>query len=585
MLTLSSPLHFLGALWRHRIDLFWPIWIAITALGVVIVLWVIPKQSDFPRKSSQPQDKTWSRSAIIAAAFLGMFLALYIAGDLEGAEFTYYDNSLFTLGTLAGHNIPVFIWPSEGRFFPLCDQEYNLLRHVTNSAGGYHALRVVQLVLLSLMLLFLDVKLSVRGRVALILLVLVTPSILISFGGLIYPESNLVFALVCFAWCIERFEQTHARIWAACALISAQFMLYYKETVFLLILAFVVGRFLFRCWMAKPPGWDWKRIRGPESRLDGCIGLLVIPFLLYYLAAMFPHYRTQYAKSFRIPFFDMLGTYVKEDLLAWILVVVLLLRAYFILRRNVTPSLLWDGMALGAAAYMAGYVLLGMQTAYYFAPADLIAVLYIGRLTILAWEHLNVGAKSFVVVLSLVVLLQDLSLSAFRVYEMKNVVHAKAEIGSMIEQRYEKSPQSVRRIFFPFTQTVHIMELGAYLSYRGVPIERTVAGAAGTGTVMMVGKTVKKDGPCVSGKPLICHWGEGPEPGDLVVVLPDDFTQSDELSVYRQQGADPLFSYSPRPPIPDSLKPVVNPLHVISPEFFRGPLPDGFLHASVTLWN
>ena len=163
-------------------------------------------------------------------------------------DFTYSDNSLFTLGTLAGHNIPVPIWPNEGRFWPLGDQEYNLLRHVTSSVTGYHALRIVQLVLLSGILLFFDEELSVKARVALITLALITPSILISFSGLIYPESNLIFSLACLAWSVKRFEQTRSTAWAVAAVISSQFMLYYKETAFLLLLGFAVGRLLLRCW-------------------------------------------------------------------------------------------------------------------------------------------------------------------------------------------------------------------------------------------------------------------------------------------------------------------------------------------------
>ncbi len=573
-------LHFLSAL-RHHIDLFWPIWIGITALGVTLVLRVIPKQKDHPRKSIRRGN--WSRSSIFAVSFLTLFVAFYIAGELAGDDFTYYDNSLLTMGPLAGHNLPIFIWPSEGRFFPLAFQEYNLLRHITNSVMGYHVLRVVQIVLLSLVLLFLDEDLSLKNRVILILLILITPSILISFSGLIYTESNLVFSFVCFALCIQRFEQTHSRTWAVCALISVQFMLYYKEAAFLIILGFACGRMLLRCRSAMQ-GWDWKHLKDPESRLDACVAFMVVPFLLYYFAAMFPNYRMQYAKDFRIPYQEMLWTYVKIDLLAWVLVAFVLARAYLIFRRDVRPSLLWDGLALGAVAYMASYLAIGMQSAYYFAPTDLIAVLYIGRFTILAWKHLNLGIKSLAVVLLAVILVQDVSLSAFRMYEMKNIVHAKAEVGSVIEEHFQSFPQSVKRIFFPFTPNVRMMELGAYLSYRGVPMERS-SGGVSSGTVMMVGKAVKKDGPCVNGKPLVCHSGVAPEPGDFLVVLPDDFAQTGELNSYRQPGTELIFSYNPYPSIPDSLRPIVNPLRVISPEFFDRPLPDSFLHTSVSIWK
>jgi hypothetical protein len=577
--------HFLKVLWSERIALFWPIWIATTTMGVTLVIWLVHHREIVPFDTIRLRRRDWSHASLLAAAFLGVFLAGYIAGSLVWEAFTYYDNSLFTLGTLVGHNIPLPIWPDEGRFWPLGDQEYNLLRHVTRSVTGYHALRIVQLVLLSGLLLFFDEELSIKARVALIVLALITPGILISFSGLIYPESNLIFALVCLAWCVKRFEQTRSVAWAVVAVIAAQFMLYYKETAFVLLLGFAVGRLLLRCWKGGSADWDFKRLRDPESRLDVCLAFLVIPFLLYYLAAMFPNYRTHYADVFRLSFSQVLSAYLKVDLLALVFVAIVLARVILFLRGKVVPSLLWDGLALGGAAYIVSYLALRMHAAYYFAPVDLIAVLYLGRLASMCRKNMGLGAKLSGLALLTLILLQDLSLSAFRMYERKNVIHAKAELARMIEARYKRSPENGMRLFFPFARTVSAMEFGAYLSYRGVPIERTSISPIPTNSVVMVGKNVREDGPCVRGKPLLCHAGATPAPGDLIVVLPDDLTQADELNSYRQEAGEPLFSYYPRPSIPLWLKPYANCLHVVSPIFFHDSLPDSWLNASVSIWK
>jgi hypothetical protein len=578
-------LHALKVLWQERISLFWPIWIATTALGVILVIWVLRRRESIPSDSIPSRRHDWSHAAILAVVFLSLFLACYIASSVVWEDFTYYDNSLFTLGTLAGHDIPSFIWPDEGRFFPLCDQEYNLLRHVTSSVIGYHALRIFQLVLLSGMLLLFDEGLSIKARAALIILILITPSILISFSGLIYPESNLIFSLVCLAWCVKRFEQTRSTVWAVGALISSQCMLYYKETVFLLLLGFAVGRLLLRCWKVDRRGWDFRRLQDLESRLDVCLALLVAPFLLYYLAAMFPNYRTHYADVFRLSFSQVLSAYLEVDLLAWVFIAVVLVRVILILRRKVAPSLLWDGLALGGVAYVAGYLALRMYAAYYLAPVDLIAVLYLGHLAIRSGENVVLGTKLCAWALLTLVLLQDLSFSAFRVYERKNLIHAKAEMGRVIEARYQSGPQNAERLFFPFAGPNRIMEFGAYLNYRGVPMERAPADTVATDSVVMVGKAILEDGPCVRGKPLVCHHGAKPDPGDIIVVLPDDLTQTDELNSYRQEGIEPLFSYHPRPSISPWLRPYVNRLHVVSPVFFHDPLPDLWLNASVSVWK
>jgi hypothetical protein len=361
-------------------------------------------------------------------------------------------------------------------------------------------------------------------------------------------------------------------------------MLYYKETAFLLLLGFAVGRLLSRCWKGNHAGWEFKRLRDPESRLDICLGLLVVPFLLFYLAAMFPNFSTHYANEFRLPLAEVLASYLKIDLLIWVFVAFALARIFLILRRKVAPLPFWDGLVLAGLGCFAGYVALRMQSAYYLAPVDLIAVLYLGRLAILSMENMGVGTRLCALALLSLVLLQDLSLSAFRMYEAKNVIHSKAELGRVIDARYASSPQNVKRLFFPFASPYYMLEFASYLNYLGVPVEKSPVDSTATGTVMMVGKAIQKDGPC-GYRTFLCHPGSRPNPGDLVVVLPDDFTATDELNSYRQEGTEPLFSYRPRPPIPPWLQPYVNRLHVVSPIFAHDQLPDFWLNASVTIWK
>jgi hypothetical protein len=50
-------------------------------------------------------------------------------------------------------------------------------------------------------------EISVTARVVITALLLITPTIVVSFGGLIFPERNVVFWLVCLALCVKRFER------------------------------------------------------------------------------------------------------------------------------------------------------------------------------------------------------------------------------------------------------------------------------------------------------------------------------------------------------------------------------------------
>ena len=80
----------------------------------------------------------------------------------------------------------------------------------------------------------------------------------------------------------------------------------------------------------------------------------------------------------------------------------------------------------------------------------------------------------------------------------------------------------------------------------------------------------------------------GPDRGDLVIVLPDDEASLADASAYRAQG-EQLFSYEPRPRIPQWLRSLVRNLvgnlRMTFPIFVHKTLPDRSMDASVTLWR
>src|ERR1017187_6619975 len=121
---LHHLLHPLKVLWRERIELFWPVWIALTAIGVLLVIWVMPVRKDVSSDLVSSRRYYRSHVTFLAVAVLGVFLGCYIAGSLLWEDFTYYDNSHYTNGTLVGHNIPLQIVPNQGRFWPLGHQEF-----------------------------------------------------------------------------------------------------------------------------------------------------------------------------------------------------------------------------------------------------------------------------------------------------------------------------------------------------------------------------------------------------------------------------------------------------------------------------
>jgi hypothetical protein len=115
---------------------------------------------------------------------------------------------------------------------------------------------------------------------------------------------------------------------------------------------------------------------------------------------------------------------MRLDFLAWLLMFVVLGRICRILRGRAAASPFWDGLAFGGVLYVLAYYYLGIFNAWYFAPADLIAVLYVGRFAILSWKKMPRWNRLVATMLLFVVLVQNVSLSALYIFERKNIVQA-----------------------------------------------------------------------------------------------------------------------------------------------------------------
>ncbi len=554
-------------------------WTTLTAGTAICVAWAVGRAArgqnwnQSQRKLIPTWRQFWTPGRIVALALLAALLVSFIAMTLAWEDFAYYDNSWFTVGSLRGHNIPPEIWPSIGRFCPLNWQEFSLIRHFTNTISGYHVLPIAELFIFVCILLILDDELNIAARAVLAILALLTPSILISFSGLIFPERNELLFLVCLVLSVRRFEQTESTAWAVTAALCAQIMLYYKETAFLLLLGFAAGRLVLHCRNGDHARWDYDRLWDKEGRLDLSFAGLAALFLLFYFAALGSHPNMHYTIVLQQPLVSTLLTYWERDLLAWLLVAVVLGRMYLILRRLAEPLPLWDGLALGGVACFFAYLYLRIFEPWYLAPVDLIALLYVGRFGVLSLKKISTLHRVAVFGVAVFVVLQDIVFSTGYIFEIKNGIHAKVEIASVVEERHHDHRGTLLRLFFPFARPYVIMEFASYLSYRGIPVEGAEGEGAGLNDVVLVGKAIAEDGPCVGYRDFWCHAASRPAPGDLVIVLPDDEVSSTEASAYRPQR---VFSYEPRPPVPQWLHSLVSDLEKV---------PDRWMDASVTIWK
>jgi hypothetical protein len=591
-MTLLLPRMLKPEWWAHP-NSFRPIYVLMTGLTLLAVAWVVGRAPSAiieklnEAAAHRPRPYFRSRGAVAGTTLVILILLGYLALALKWEDFADYDDAFFTLSTLRGINLAPPVWPASGRFFPLGRQEFNFIRHFAHSAAGYHVVPITELLIICCILYFLDEALSVTARMVLAAVILIVPSIVTSFTGLVFPEINVVFWLACLMFFVKLFEQTQSIAWAAAAAICAQNMIYYKETAFLLLLGFAAGKLVLRCRRADGKSWDYSRLRDREARLDMCLVSLGLLFLLYYEAVMLHHASVRYSDLYQIPWDKALLYYLKLDLLALLFVVVALRRAYLILRLRLSPSPFWDGLALGGVACYLAYLRLRLCMPYYLAPVDFIAVLYVGRFVILSWEKMRLSSKLATSVLVSAVLLQSVALSAFRVYERENLIHAKVELASAIAARSLNDPNHVRRLFFPFSSPYIITEFASYLIYRGVRVEgfETTANSAGPKGVTIVSRAFTEDGLCVNYRDFICHApGSGPAAGDLVIEMPDDLESRSEITSYRA-GGELSFCYEPHPRVPQWLLPSLSYLHIASLPFWFKELPDRWLHASMTTWK
>jgi len=456
---------------------------------------------------------------------LALFLAGYIAMTLIWEDFAAYDDSQFTAYTLREIYLPIKVWPEGGRFAPLGLQEFNLIGHFTKTIVGYHVLPIVEVLVFVSVLMILDDQLSVAGRAVLAGLALITPSAVVSFTGLTYPERNVLLLLACLALFVKRFEQTRSAGWAVAAVVCSQVMLYLKEPVFLLLLSFAAARLILRRRNAANSGCN---------RLDLCIGALSLVFVPFYAIMMFPYTSAQYLAPNRVSLTGAAGFYVEADLLVWIFAAAVAVRMYRIFRGKATPLLLWDGLACVGLVYFGTYLALRLVSPYYLAPVDLIAVLYLGHLLFVSWGAMRLRVRTAAAMLVAIVVCQNLALSTFQVLERKFFIHQKAAIASMILERYQRAPGSVQKLYFPFTGPYVLFEFPSYLSYRGVPLEEAGAGSLGDARVRIFGAKIARDGRCVPWQSFVCHAGAA-GPGSLAIVLPDDPVSPAEWKTYREK--------------------------------------------------
>jgi hypothetical protein len=241
---------------------------------------------------------------------------------------------------------------------------------------------------------------------------------------------------------------------------------------------------------------------------------------------------------------------------------------------------LWDSLAVGALAYFICIVGVGLYAAYYAAPVDFVALLYLGRISLLWLSKPTTIRVSLVTAIFLSVLLHDAAYSSFRVIERKSVISIRSQLVEFLRSYRPGVGSATVELFFPYTHGKHLMELSSYLRYKGLWIAGQRAPSPVVGPrLVFEGRDTFANNRCIGYRDYACiHMNSAPDAA-LVIVLPDDAASAHDVETIAKDSTL-LFSikgcaFCTREAFWFRL------LHSISPLFWNSQLPEHWLQLHV----
>jgi hypothetical protein len=574
--------HLYHLLWAH----FLSVWLCVLVFTVVggALLGRVGQgnaTSDSESTNSRRLPTRVSAADAISIIVFLLFLTFYVVMILYKEDFGYYDADIFTDFSVRAINYATPIWPDQGRFFPLGHQEFNLLRHLTTSASGYHSYAIVQLLILLGALFALLSEFTVLYRTLILMAVMVTPSFVIAFTGLIYPERNVLLWLGIMMFCLHGYYQTKGRLYFVGCLAATHCALYYKETVVVLVATYAGTRLVLDLYGKRPTSRaEWHKFARNHTIH---LGILVVScvYVSLFGAAMIRSRTFSYVASHRVGVITTLVAYLVVDWIVVLLAVVFAWRVWKWLSREGELFPMWDSLAAAALVSFISLAVLGLYSGYYTAPSDLIGILYIARVG-QEWLAKRELVRAFVMaVVVACVLIHNIAFSSFRVIERKSLIASERQLAEFL-QEYRKTARSRSvELFFPYTDGYRLMELSAYLKYKGLPLEgqKTPTDYDAGASFAVEGPAKFVDSRCVGYKDYLCVHAENAGKGALIVVLPDDGVSMREVA---NTAGDSVLVFSVDAcSVCGKMGSWFKVLHVISPRFAGTQLPEHWLQLHV----
>jgi hypothetical protein len=298
-------------------------------------------------------------------------------------------------------------------------------------------------------------------------------------------------------------------------LISAQCLLYLKETAFLIVGGFAGARLAIR-WLRSRRAGEEKLSTFLQANLID-VGQLALcgVFLLTYAFVILPHVEASYAvnSGARHAALNAAKGFLTADPILAAMAVALFVRVAVAIARDRPQDDFWDALAFGALAFVLAYAKLGMYRDYYAAPADLVGVLYLARLVPrpirVARPVLLLASLGFVAGV-----LSNARVVVAQLRARKVFVERNARLLALVKESL--SPGVPIRLFFPQVGGFQIMEFAAYLQYKGIAVQ----GGGGHPSVIFATPHRFPGDRCFPSQAFRCEYAPNAAAGDYVVYLP-----------------------------------------------------------------
>jgi hypothetical protein len=565
---------------QNLISHFMLIWFLFLVIAVLYGTWISRRYA--PLAAVQPnmgaKTQWWYLSVtdgINVALFL-LFAALYITVILYKEDFAYYDDDMMTDFPLRGLPALVPIWPETGRFFPLAYRGFNVIKHLTSSPAGYHFSVTVELVAL-LAVVFLALKsFRLHYRLLVLAAIMLAPSFIIPFSGFVYPErSVLLWQSILLLCLLPSSHDSAPRASTIGALVATQFVLYYKETAVVFIVAYALSSILLEIYTGSRHRSSWQTIARAQAIQLGMLGLAAI-YAVMFLAIVSSSHKLSYVAALKQSLASTVVAYFQIDWLLAIFLVVTAVRAVRILSHGARVDPLWDSLAIGAGAYYLAIIGLRIYSPYYMAPADFIALLYVARLAVPLLQEQRTVLSYAVAAIFLCFAVHRAVYSSFHMMERKDIITSKRQLSDFMKDYLVAGNQGTVELYFPYASGYSLMELSSYFRYKGLPLVRQQEkGGTPQPGIVIVGREQFEDNHCVPYRDYVCLHSDHAPPGALIVLMPDDDVSMADVEAV---GKDTTRLWSTKQcSFCSGENPCLRALHGISAAHAWGPVPGHWL--------